>query len=45
MQVVQATWNVKIMVIPVVVCAIGAIADRLPGLLAQIQETIREVEL
>ena len=29
-------WKVKIMVIPVVVGALGAIADRLPGWLAQI---------
>ena len=34
--------KVKIMVIPVVV---GAIADRLPGWLAQIPRTISEVEL
>ena len=33
------------MVIPVVVGALGAMADRLPGWLAQIPETISEVEL
>ena len=33
------------MVIPVVVGALGAIADRLAGWLAQIPETISEVEL
>ena len=33
------------MVIPVVVGAPGAITDRLPGRLAQIPETISEVEL
>ena len=33
------------MVIPVVVGALGAIADRLPGWLAQIPGTISEVEL
>ena len=37
--------KVKIMVIPVVVGALGAIADRLPGWLAQILGTISEVEL
>ena len=41
----EQLWKVKIMVIPVVVGALGAIADRLPGWLAQIQGTIREVEL
>ena len=35
-------WKVKIMVIPVV---FGAIADRLPGWLAQTLKTISEVEL
>ena len=38
-------WKVKIMVIPVVVGALGAIADRLPGWLAQKPGTISEVEL
>ena len=38
-------WKVKIMVIPVVVRALGAIVDRLPGWLAQIPGTISEVEL
>ena len=38
-------WKVKIMVIPVVVDALGAITDRLPGWLAQIPGTISEVEL
>ena len=38
-------WKVKIMVIPVVVSALGAITDRLPGWLAQIAGTISEVEL
>ena len=33
------------MVIPVVVGALGAITDRLPGWLAQIPGTISEVEL
>ena len=33
------------MVIPVDVGALGAIADRLPGCLAQIQGTISELEL
>ena len=33
------------MVIPVVVGALGAIADRLPGWLAQILGTVSEVEL
>ena len=31
--------------IPVVVGALGAIVDRLPGWLAQIPETVSEVEL
>ena len=35
--------KVKIMMIPVVVGALGAIADRLPGWLAQIPGTIIEV--
>ena len=38
-------WKVNIMVIPVVVGALGAIADRLPGWLAQIPRTISEVGL
>ena len=39
-------WKIRIMVIPVVVGALGAIvADRLPGWLAQILGTISEVEL
>ena len=33
------------MVIPVVVGALGAIADRLPGWLAQIPGTVSEVEV
>ena len=37
--------KVKIMMIPVVVCAIGVIPGRSPGWLAQIQGTISEVEL
>ena len=41
----EQLWKVKIMVIPVVVGALGAIADRLPGWLAQTQGTISEVEL
>ena len=41
----EKLWKVKIMVIPVVVGALGAIADRLPGWLAQIPITISEVEL
>ena len=36
-------WKVNIMVIPVVVGALGAIADRLPGWLAQIPGTISDV--
>ena len=36
----EQLWKVKIMVISVVVCALGAIADRLPGWLAQIPGTI-----
>ena len=38
-------WKVKIMVIPVVVGALGALAYRLPGWLAQTPRTISEVEL
>ena len=41
----EQLWKVKIMVIPVVIGALGAIADRLPGWLAQIPGTISEVEL
>ena len=41
----EQLWKVTIMVIPVVVGALGAIADRLPGLLAQIPGTVRKVEL
>ena len=33
------------MVIPVVVSALGAIVDRLPSWLAQLPETISEIEL
>ena len=42
----EQLWKVKIiMVIPVVVGALGAIANKLPDLLAQIPRTISEVEL
>ena len=41
----EQLWKVKTMVIPVVVGALGAIAGRLPGWLAQIAGTISEVEL
>ena len=41
----EQLWTVKIMVIPVVAGALGAIADRLPGWLAQIPGTISQVEL
>ena len=41
----EQLWEVKIMVIPLVVGALDAIADRLPGWLAQIPGTISEVEL
>ena len=41
----EQLWKVKITVIPVVVGALGAIADRLPGWLAQIPGSISEVEL
>ena len=42
----EQLWKVKIiMVIPVVVGALGAIANRLPGWVAQIPGTISEVEL
>ena len=41
----EQLWKVKIMGIPVVVGALGAIADRLPGWLAQIPRTISKVEL
>ena len=42
---IEQLWKVKITVIPVVVGALGAIANRLPGWLAQIPGTISEVEL
>ena len=41
----EQLWKVKIIMIPVVVGALGAIADSLPGWLAQIPGTISEVEL
>ena len=41
----EQLWKVKIMVGSVVVGALGAIADRLPGWLAQIPRTISEVKL
>ena len=41
----EKMWKVKIMVIPVVVSSLGAIADRLPGWRAQILGTINEIEL
>ena len=41
----EQLWKFKIMVIPVVVGALGAIADSLPGWPAQIPGTISEVEL
>ena len=41
----EQLWKVKTMVIPVVVGALGAIAERLLGWLAQIPGTISEVEL
>ena len=41
----EPLWKVKIMVIPVVVCALGAIADKSPGWLAQISGTISKVQL
>ena len=42
----EQLWKVKIIVIPVVVGALGAVADRLAGWLAQkIPGTISEVEL
>ena len=41
----EQLWKVKIVVIPVVVGALGAIADSLPGWPAQIPGTISEVEL
>ena len=41
----EQLWKVKIIVIPVVVGALGTIADRLPGWLAQVPRTISEVEL
>ena len=41
----EQLWKLKIMVIPVVVGALGAITARLLGWLAQIPGTISEVEL
>ena len=41
----EQLWKVKIIVIPVVVGELGALADRLPGWLAQIPGIISEVEL
>ena len=41
----EQLWKVKIIVISVVLGALGAIADRLPGWLAPIPGTIREVYL
>ena len=41
----ERLWKVKIIVIPVVVGALGAIVYKLPGWLAQISGTIKEVEL
>ena len=41
----EQLWKVKIMVISVAVGALGAIADRLPGWLAKIQEMISKFEL
>ena len=41
----EQLWKVKIIMIPVVVGALGAITDKLPGWLAQIPETISEVQL
>ena len=41
----ERLWDVKIRVIPIVVGALGAIADRLPSWLAQIPGTINEVKL
>ena len=41
----EQLWKSKIMVIPVVVSALGATADRLHGWLAQIPRTIDKVEL
>ena len=41
----EQLWKIKIVVIPVVVGALGAIADGLPGWPAQIPGTISEVEL
>ena len=41
----EQLWKVKIMVIPVIVDALGAIADRLLSWLAKIPGTISEVEL
>ena len=41
----EQLWKLKIMVIPVVVGALGVIADRLPGWLAQMPGKTSEVEL
>ena len=41
----EKLWKVKFMVISVVVGALGAIADRLPGWLAQVPRMISEVQL
>ena len=41
----EQLWKVKVMVIPIGVDALGAIADRLPSWLVQKQRTISEVEL
>ena len=41
----ERLWKLKIMVIPVVVSTLGAIANRLLGWLVQIPKTISEVEL
>ena len=41
----EQLWKVKIMVIPLAVGALDAIANRLPGGLVQIPETISKVEL
>ena len=41
----EQLWNVKIMVISVVVGALGAIANRLPSWLAHIPEMIKEVKM
>ena len=41
----EQLWKIKIMFIPVVVGALGVIADRVPEWLAQIPRTICKVEL